>query len=363
MNQLVESSPEAEAQRWQAVVERDRRASFVYAVGSTGIYCRPSCPARRPLRKNVTFHQSALLAELAGFRACKRCRPDAPAGGLEEDVSNAVVTLCRHLEETETAPSSSELAELVGWSESHTRRQFERVLGLSPRAYREALVRRRLGAELREPGTITRAAFALGLGSPSRFYERVGHMLGMTPTQFRAGAQGLCVRFAVGECSLGSILVAATDKGLCAVFLGDDPDELIGELERRFPKAELLGGEPGFDAQVATVVAWLESSVSGDFEALPLDIRGTAFQERVWRALRDIPAGETRTYAELARAIGEPTATRAVAGACAANRLAVIIPCHRVIRSDGALSGYRWGVERKRELLRREDATAACAEK
>lgn len=265
--------------------------------------------------------------------------------------------MCQMLEERDTAPSLRELAAHVGLSESHAHRLFVRLTGLTPKGYREAVTRERVHDELRGSGTVTEAIYAAGFSSPSRFYEQVSRRLGMSPRQLRAGAHGMTIRFAVGECSLGAILVAATDQGVCAVLLGDEPDELLGDLERRFPRAELLGGDAAFDETVARVVGAVEAveaQPGASRHPLPLDIQGTAFQERVWRALLAIPPGGTATYAEVAKAIGSPRATRAVARACAQNHIAVLIPCHRVVRSDSSVSGYRWGVDRKRELLRRE---------
>ncbi|MFO7179694.1 MAG: bifunctional DNA-binding transcriptional regulator/O6-methylguanine-DNA methyltransferase Ada [Pseudomonadota bacterium] len=337
--------------RWTAVAERDERATFVYSVASTGIYCRPSCPARRPRPENVAFHPSPVAAELAGFRPCKRCMPRE---ALSEAVARPVIAMCKRIEESEHAPSLRELARHVGLSEGHAHRSFVRATGLTPKAYRDAVLRRRLQHELRERKTVTEAIYTSGFNSAGRFYEHVARALGMSPSTYRAGAHGLTIRFAVGQCSLGAILVAATERGVCSVLLGDDPEALVHDLERRFPHAELVGGDRAFDELVARVVGVVEARPGVAVEALPLDVRGTVFQERVWRALRKIPPGATKTYAEIAASIGAPRAVRAVAGACAANPVAVLIPCHRVVRTDGSLSGYRWGIERKRALLRRE---------
>lgn len=331
---------------WRRVLERDASARFVYAVETTGIYCRPGCPARRPLRENVSTHPTPLAAELAGFRACKRCQPRQEMS----DAADMVVEMCARLED---GPASlGELAEHVGVSPSHAQRVFVQVTGLSPKAYRDALMRRAVRRELRETQSVTDAIYAAGFSAPSRFYARVARILGMTPSAFRRGGDHATIRFAVGECSLGSILVAATQLGVCAVALGDDPEALVHELERSFPRATLVGADDGFDVLVATVVGIVEEGQT--HESLPLHVRGTAFQERVWRALAEVPAGTTTTYSALAEKLGQPTASRAVASACAANSVAVLIPCHRVVRTDGGLSGYRWGVERKRVLLERE---------
>ncbi len=336
--------------RWQAVALRDSRAdgSFFYSVRTTGVYCRPSCGARTPRRENVRFHLTASAAERAGFRPCKRCRPDQPAGSRR---ARQVVRLCRLLEREER-PSLKALADEVGLSPYHLHRVFRAATGLTPREYAAAHRAGRVRAFLGTSKSVTEAIYEAGYGSGGRFYERSGPLLGMKPSEYRMGGAKLVIRFAVGECSLGSIAVAATERGVCAVLLGDDPDELVHDLERRFPKAQLLGGDATFEKLVSQVVGLVEAPELG--LDLPIDVRGTAFQERVWQALCKVPAGKTTTYAELARKIGKPRAVRAVAHACAENPLAVVIPCHRVVRKDGALAGYRWGIERKRELIERE---------
>lgn len=341
--------------RWAAVIARDPSARFVYSVASTGVYCRPSCPSRRPLPRNVAFHETPILAELAGFRPCKRCRPAERAANPS---AAAVVAMCALLEESAEPPSLAALAQHVGLSPSHAQRVFKGATGLTPKAYRDALRRRRVHAELQSRRSVTEAIYSAGFNASSRFYDHVARMLGMSPQQYRTGARGVTIRFAVGECSLGSILVAATERGVCAIALGDDPQTLVHDLERRFRHAELVGADAGFEATVARVIGLAEAHPGASATELPLDIQGTVFQERVWRALRAIPSGATTTYAELAAALGMPRASRAIARACASNPLALVIPCHRVVRSDGSLAGYRWGVERKRELLRRESARA-----
>src|SRR6266545_4936208 len=290
---------------WKAVKRRDRAAdgTFFYSVRTTGVYCRPSCAARLPRRENVTFHKTCADAERAGFRPCKRCRPNEPA--LAEAHAAAVARACRMIEEAEEAPSLDALAHSAGMSRFHFHRVFKAVTGV-------------------------------------------------TPTQFRAGGSGNVIRFAVGQCSLGAILVAATDKGVCAIEFDDDPDALVRSLQDRFPNARLVGGDERFEQLVAKVVGFIEAPAQG--LDLPLDIRGTAFQQRVWTAIRDIPAGSTASYREIAERIGAPKAVRAVAQACASNDIAVAVPCHRVVRTDGSTSGYRWGVARKRALLAREKA-------
>jgi len=338
--------------RWAAVVARDARAdgAFFYSVKSTGVYCRPSCTARRARPENVDFHLTRAEAEQAGFRPCKHCKPDQPP--LAERQAAQVAGLCRFIERREEPPTLDELASHARLSVFHVQRLFKAVTGVTPRAYAAAHRMRRVRTELVRSGTVTQAIFGAGYNSNGRFYETSNHVLGMTPTQYRAGGADTDIRFAVAECSLGSLLVAATVRGVCAILLGDDPEELAHDLERRFPRARIIGADVKFERLVAQVIGLLEKPQAS--AKLPLDIRGTAFQQRVWQALRAIPAGKTTTYAEVARAIGTPRAVRAVAQACAANALAVAIPCHRVVRTDGNLAGYRWGVERKRALLARE---------
>jgi AraC family transcriptional regulator of adaptative response/methylated-DNA-[protein]-cysteine methyltransferase len=264
-----------------------------------------------------------------------------------------VAGACRRIESADTPPSLEDLAREAGMSPHHFHRVFKAVTGLTPGAYAAACRARRVREELAASrGTVTDAIYSAGFGSGSRFYEASAQRLGMRPSEYRAGGAGAVIRFAVGQCSLGAILVARSQRGICAILLGDDPDRLLRDLQDQFPRAELVGGDARFEQLVARVVAFVEQPSTG--LDLPLDIRGTAFQERVWRALRDIPPGETASYTDIARRIGAPGAVRAVARACASNPLAVAIPCHRVVRRDGTLSGYRWGVERKRELLRRE---------
>jgi len=338
--------------RWAQVLARDRKAegSFVYAVRTTGVYCRPSCGARTPKPENVLFHPTAADAERAGFRPCMRCKPDQPSPAQQR--AELVEEICRRIESAETPPTLRELAHQAGTSTFHLQRVFKAVTGLTPRGYAQAHRARRLRAELQLAPTVTSAIYSAGYGSSGRFYENSGRLLGMTPTRYRAGGAGTRIRFATGECSLGAILVAATERGVCAVFMGDDPDALARDLQDRFPKAELIGGDAGFENLVSRVVGLVEAP-GREFD-LPLDVRGTAFQQRVWQALLEIPPGATASYADIAERIGSPKSVRAVARACAANPVAVAIPCHRVVRTDGGLSGYRWGVERKRELAERE---------
>ena len=339
-------------QRWEAVVNRNRAAAgeFFYSVATTGVYCRPGCPARRPRREHVGFHATCEEAETAGFRPCRRCRPNEPS--LAERHAAAVAAACRLIETAEEMPRLDALAETAGMSRFHFHRVFKAATGCTPRAYAAARRADRVREALLGSGTVTDAIHEAGFGSNGRFYADSLGALGMSPAAFRRGGANETMRFAVGECSLGHILVAATAKGVCAILLGDDPNALVHELEDRFPRAELLGGDTEFEERVARVVGFVEAPGRG--LDLPLDIRGTSFQQRVWRALRDIPAGSTASYGSIAERIGSPGAARAVARACAANPLALAIPCHRVVRSDGAPGGYRWGVERKRTLLARE---------
>jgi AraC family transcriptional regulator of adaptative response/methylated-DNA-[protein]-cysteine methyltransferase len=338
--------------RWAAVVARDRRqdGKFFYSVKTTGVYCRPSCAARKAKPENVAFHLTAADAERAGFRPCKRCRPDQAS--LVEQHAARVAELCRFIEEAEQPPTLDDLAARAGLSAYYLHRVFKDITGLTPKAYAAAHRAKRMRQALGRSDTVTQAIYGAGYGSNGRFYEESDRVLGMTPSSYRAGGANTEIRFAVGECSLGSILVAQSERGVCAILIGDDPDELARDLQDRFPHARLIGGDAEFEQLIAKVVGFVEAPRLG--LDLPLDVRGTAFQQRVWQALREIPAGETVSYTKLAERIGRPKSVRAVAQACAANALAVAIPCHRVVRNDGGLSGYRWGVERKRALLERE---------
>lgn len=341
-------------ERWAAVTRHDRSAdgAFYYSVRTTGVYCRPSCSARLARRENVRFHDTCADAERGGFRPCKRCRPDEAS--LAERQAAAVAAACRAIERADMLPSLDELAQVAGMSRFHFHRVFKSLTGVTPKAYAEAQRNRRVRDELARSATVTEAIYGAGFNSNGRFYATSAERLGMTPTAYRAGGDGAAIRFAVGECWLGSIAVAATDKGVCAILLGDDPDTLVRDLQDCFSKAQLIGGDAAFERWVAQVVGFVDAPSRG--LNLPLDVQGTAFQQQVWRALRAIPTGSTASYADIARRIGRPRAVRAVAQACGANRLAVAIPCHRVVRSDGTLSGYRWGVERKQALLEREGA-------
>ena len=342
--------------RWAAVSQRDHAAdgAFVYSVRTTGIYCRPSCPSRLARRENVRFHDDCAAAEKAGFRPCRRCRPNQAS---QADRQRAlVVAACRMIETAEEMPTLDALAEAAGLSRFHFHRVFKAVTGVTPKAYADAHRAGRMQDELAQTATVTEAIYGAGFNSNGRFYAAAPERLGMTPTAWRAGGRGTEIRFAIGECHLGAILVAATEKGIVAIQFGDDPQALLDALQDRFPQARLVGGDAEFEALVARVVGFVEAPANGlgSLADLPLDVRGTAFQQKVWQALRGIPVGTTVSYADIAARIGQPKAVRAVAQACAANDIAVAIPCHRVVRSDGALSGYRWGVARKRALLERE---------
>ncbi|MND49253.1 Bifunctional transcriptional activator/DNA repair enzyme Ada [compost metagenome] len=344
---ISESDP-----RWQAILARDPAAdqAFVYAVRTTGVYCRPSSTSRLPRIDNVEFFDSAEQAEAAGYRPSKRRGADQT--DVAEQHRAQVTRACTLIESADPAPSLNQLAEQLKMSPFHFHRVFKAVTGLTPKAYATAHRARKVRTQLQQSATVTDALYEAGFNSNSRFYESSNARLGMTPGAYRDGGANTDIRFAIGQCTLGAILVAQSERGICAILLGDDPQALLNDLQDKFPKANLIGGDEGFESLIARVVGFIE--VPGIGLDLPLDLRGTAFQERVWQALRAIPAGSTASYAEIAQRIGSPRAVRAVAQACAANALAVAIPCHRVVRSDGNLSGYRWGVERKRELLARE---------
>lgn len=338
--------------RWRAVEQRDPAADgqFYYAVRTTGVYCRPSCPSRQARRENVSFYDSGLQAEQAGYRACKRCKPDQAA--LAERQAQAIAAACRAIEQAEDLPALDALAQIAGMSRFHFHRVFKDKTGVTPKAYAAAHRASRLRAGLEHSATVTDAMYDAGFNSSGRFYAESSSRLGMTPSAWRAGGSGAQIRFAVAQCWLGAILVATTEKGVCAITLGDDPDQLVRDLQDQFAQAELIGGDAEFEQLIARIIGFIEAP-QGALD-LPLDVRGTAFQQRVWQALREIPAGVRVTYSDVAARIGQPNAVRAVASACASNAIAVLIPCHRVVRMDGSLSGYRWGVERKQALLERE---------
>jgi AraC family transcriptional regulator of adaptative response/methylated-DNA-[protein]-cysteine methyltransferase len=340
--------------KWRAVAERDAEAdgAFVFAVRTTGVYCRPSCPSRRARPENIFFFDLAREAEAAGFRPCKRCRPTELS--LQQARALAIEAACRTIEAAETPPSLSALAEAAGLSRYHFHRTFRAVTGVTPKAYAGQVRERRAAATLRDSGGVTRAIYDAGYDSASRFYDGAKERLGMAPKTFRRGGEGEAIRSAIAESSLGLVLVAATERGICAVRFGDDQEALEAELHGLFPKARHLPADRAFSELARAVIARIEQPEAA--LELPLDIQGTLFEQRVWAALRAIPTGETRSYGAVAAAIGQPTAARAVARACAANPVAVLTPCHRVVPAVGGLGGYRWGSARKGELLRREGA-------
>ena len=338
--------------RWATVLARSSAADgkFYFSVKTTGVYCRPSCPSRRAKPENVAFHVSCAAAEQAGFRPCRRCQPRSPS--LSDTRTASVTRICRFLETTPEPQSLHTLARMAGMSAYHFHRVFKATTGLTPAAYAQAQRSQRVRRELRRAGSVTDAIMNAGYNSGGRFYAKSNQLLGMTPKTYRAGGTDSDIRFATSACSLGSILVARSAKGICAILLGDKPKALLQDLRQRFAKAHLIGSDAHFERWVATVVRFIDAPAIG--LDLPLDVRGTVFQQRVWQVLTKIPAGATASYSEIARLIGAPKSARAVATACAANALAVAIPCHRVVRSDGALSGYRWGIARKRALLEQE---------
>ena len=342
-----------EKSRWNAILKRDQNADgqFYFAVKTTGIFCRPTCPSRRPNRENVVFYDTPQAAEKAGFRSCKRCDPT----GLTQSQRHAkvIASVCRAINEADELPSLEELAAVAHMSPFHFHRIFKQVTGLTPKAYAVAHRSDRVQKTLPKWDTVTEAIYEAGFNSNGRFYADSSKMLGMKPKEYKEGGAGTTIRFAIAESSLGPILVASSEKGVCAILMGDDPDLLAKDLQDRFPKAHLIGGDENYERLVAKVVGFIDAPKIG--LDLPLDVRGTTFQRRVWKALMEIPIGKTATYSQIAERIGHPKAARAVAQACGANILAVAIPCHRVVRTDGSRSGYRWGVNRKQTLLHREE--------
>ena len=339
--------------RWADIAARAKAPdpSFVYAVKTTGIYCRTDCPSRRPSPKNVEFFDTPQLAEAQGYRPCRRCRPNQIS--LQEETAAKIAAACERIRTAEQEPCLEELAFDSGMSASHFQRTFKSAMGISPKAYAKAIRMERIRDGLTTgAASITATIYDAGFGSSSRFYEAATSALGMTPSRYRRGGDGVRIMFAVGECSLGTILVACSKKGVCAILLGADAQDLLNDLQERFPRAELIGGDQKFDQLIALVIDFVDEPQNG--LDLPLDLRGTAFQQRVWLALCEIPVGTTTSYSEIAKRIGSPTSYRAVAQACGANNIAVAIPCHRVVKSDGGLSGYRWGIDRKQSLLKKE---------
>ncbi|MCC7023397.1 MAG: bifunctional DNA-binding transcriptional regulator/O6-methylguanine-DNA methyltransferase Ada [Thermomicrobiales bacterium] len=344
--------PAIDDERWQAVLRRDgnRDGEFVFAVDSTGIYCRPSCPARRPRPEHVRFFSSPSAAERAGYRACRRCRPHATTTLREDLAARAAAWIDEHLDERQTL---ARMGEALGVSPGHLQRSFTRAMGVSPRAYAAARRLETAKAEMRAGADVTSALHTAGYGSSSRFYEQANSALGMPPSSYRRGGEGMTIRFGTAASAMGRVLVAATELGICAASIGDNDGALEAALRSEFPRAAIARDDEA-------VRDWLDAMLEHlrqrrGIVALPLDVMGTPFQRSVWRALRAIPEGERRSYAEVAAEIGKPSAARAVAAACAANPVALVIPCHRVVRGDGGLGGYRWGVERKRALLNAEE--------
>jgi AraC family transcriptional regulator, regulatory protein of adaptative response / methylated-DNA-[protein]-cysteine methyltransferase len=335
--------------RWMRVLTRDLSAdgALWYAVATTGIYCRPSCPSRQANPKNVTLYDTLAAVKATGFRPCRRCNPDGPSQAAEN--AALVSRACRLIEQSQAPPSLAQLSDASCLSPGYFHRVFKNATGLTPKGYASAHRANRVRERLVEGQSITETIYDAGFNSSGRFYEKARDMLGMTPSRYRAGGANEEIRFAVGQTSLGAILVASSAKGVVAILIGDEPQPLVRDLQDRFCNAHLVGGDADYEQLVARVVGLVEAPNLG--LDLPLDIRGTAFQQRVWQALRAIPPGTTTSYSEIAHAIGAPKAVRAVAGACAANNHAVAIPCHRVVRSDGGLSGYRWDVQRKRRLI------------
>ena len=350
------------ANYWDAVAARDRSMDgvFYYAVLSTGIYCRPSCPSRRPHRENVVFFRARIAAEHAGFRPCKRCKPEAvhtsdPNGLLVEKI-------CRYIDTHPGEPVTLEaLSRALGISPFHLQRTFKALTGITPRSYADSLRLKSLKAGLREGHSVTRSLYDAGYGSSSRLYERASSQLGMTPSRYRKQGSGVTIHYAVAPTPIGQMLLAATDRGVCAVRFGDSPVILERELRVEFPKAEIIRSDCKLRPQVKALLAIIDgkSTLAQSSASLPLDVQATAFQRRVWEELQAIPRGATKSYGKIAADIGHPKAARAVARACATNPLAVAIPCHRVVREDGAIGGYRWGVDRKKKLLALEGLARA----
>ena len=345
-----------DAERWRAVLARsaDADGRFVYAVRTTGVYCRPTCPSRRPRRENVEFFVTNAEAEAGGFRACRRCTPSNGHGPVS--AAERIRRACRLIDDAEDTPDLRAIAQAAGLSPFHFHRLFRKLLGVTPREYAAARHTGRLRESLQRGASVTEAIYDAGFGSSSRVYETAGEALGMTPGAYRAGAPGLTIAYTVTRCSLGQLLVAATPRGVCTIELGDSAEALRRRLGQRFPRAVVVQDDRAVKHCVEAVTRYLDAP--GQNIDLPLDVRGTAFQRQVWTALRRLRVGATTTYTELARRIGRPRAVRAVARACASNTIALAIPCHRVVRRDGGLSGYRWGVDRKRTLLEREQAAA-----
>jgi AraC family transcriptional regulator of adaptative response/methylated-DNA-[protein]-cysteine methyltransferase len=342
----------SEDQKWQKVVRRER-ADFLYGVTTMGVYCRPGCPSPAPLRRNVRFFCDCEDAEEAGFRACRRCDPKGERARLAQEV---VRDACAFIEAEDTIPSLDRLAARSGYSKFHFLRLFREITGLTPRGFAEGVRARRLQSALANGERVADAVAGAGFGSESRVYEHTGRLLGMTPGALRRGGTGEVIRTASADCPFGRLLVGATDQGVCYIGFAEPDETLMNDLRRRFPRAQIRADDASLAGTVAAVLAFLEEPEAA--LDLPLDLRGTAFQKRVWDALARIPLGETRTYGQVAAMIGAPSAVRAVARSCATNPVPLAVPCHRVIGADGDLTGYRWGVARKRALLAKEAAQA-----
>jgi AraC family transcriptional regulator of adaptative response/methylated-DNA-[protein]-cysteine methyltransferase len=355
----IEPAEAADDPRWNAVVARDaaRDGEFVFAVSSTGVYCRPSCAARRPRRENVQFFLKPEAAEQAGYRACLRCRPKSFSGNAESDAAKAI---CRFIEQHLDEPLTLDrLGKEFRQSPFHLQRRFKAVLGITPREYADSCRLRMLKRNLQAGDSVTRAMYDAGYGSSSRLYEKTAAQLGMTPDKYRRGAIASAIRYTCADSPLGRMLVAATERGICAIQFARSDGELLEGLKREFPFAARKVDEGGLRSWVSALLRHMRGK---DLDAsLPLDIRATAFQRRVWAYLQSIPFGATRSYSQVAKGIGRPSATRAVARACATNPVAVAIPCHRVVREDGSMGGYRWGIERKKVLLEIEQSRAGSA--
>jgi AraC family transcriptional regulator, regulatory protein of adaptative response / methylated-DNA-[protein]-cysteine methyltransferase len=352
-----------DAQRWQAVLARDSSmdAAFVYAVRSTGIYCRPSCPSRRPRREQVAFFSQPVIAEKAGFRACLRCKPSSNGDGAPNDDARAVARLCREIEmqiaqNPDQALKLADLSERAGISSHSVHRMFRKMIGITPRQFADALRLRRLKGRLQRGDSVTTALYEAGYGSASRLYEYANAQLGMTPATYRHGGRGMEIVYTIEECPQGRVLVAATDRGVSAVYLGDQDRPLERALREEYPNANIRKGSGTLGPWVRSIVKHLRGGEK--HLDLPLDVEATAFQRRVWQELQKIPYGTTKTYSQVAQALGQPTAARAVARACATNPVSIVVPCHRVVREGGQLAGYRWGLDRKRALIEQEQKSA-----
>jgi len=346
-----------QASYWDAVAERDRAMDgvFFYAVVSTGIYCRPSCPSKRPHRQNVVFFRRRAAAERAGFRPCKRCKPETDQQGGPN--AQLIEKICRYIDSHPDQPVTLEtLGRAIGISPFHLQRRFKAATGITPRAYADSRRLLSLKAGLREGHSVTRSLYDAGYGSSSRLYERAAAQLGMTPARYRKQGSGVTIHYTIAPTPIGQMLLAATARGVCSVRFGDSASTLETEIRGEYPQAEIVRDDRALGAQVAALCALLQGESAG---SLPLDIQATAFQRRVWEALQAIPRGATKSYSKIAADIGQPKAARAVARACATNPVAVVIPCHRVVREDGGLGGYRWGIERKKDLLALEGANGS----